>query len=67
MGVLLHNKNKLKEMIQTLLGLNNYVPVEHTEHILEVHGTQVTQPITELWPVTPQLVPLDYLQQIMLP
>ena len=50
MGVLLHDENKLKEMVQTLLRLNKYVPVVHTEHILEVNGTQVTQPVNELWP-----------------
>ena len=50
MGVLLHDENKLKEMVQILLCLNKYVPVVHTEHTLEVNGTQVTQPVTELWP-----------------
>ena len=47
LGVQLNNKNKLKEMVQILFVLNKYVPVEHTEHTLEINGTCVTQPITE--------------------
>ena len=50
MGVQLNNENKLKEMVEILLGLNKYVPVEHTERTVEINGTCVTQPITELWP-----------------
>ena len=37
-------------MVQVLLDLNKYVPVKHTEYTVEVNGTQITQPITELWP-----------------
>ena len=50
LGVQLNDENKLQEMVQILLGLNKYVPVEHTERTVEVNGTHVTQPITKLWP-----------------